>query len=121
MLDHLLLNKLKWFNIDNNSQQITANGKKWGAYPTSVKLNGTGELATDLGFGNVIGTPDCECYAKIVNRFGTFYVVNYNGTMAFIRDDQVSSENWGGKNLLFAVISMVKYAFTSFKKGAKTC
>lgn len=109
-LSYLLFNKLKWFNIDNNSQQITANGKKWGAYPTSVKLNGTGALATDLGFGNVIGTPDCECYAKIVNKFGTFYVVNYKGAMAFIRDDQVSSEIWGGvKSPLFTVLSRLCY------------
>nr|DAO22697.1 MAG TPA: Tryptophanase operon leader peptide [Caudoviricetes sp.] len=101
MLDHMLFNRLKWFNIDNNSQQITANGKKWGAYPTSVKLNGTGALASDLGLGNVIGTPNCECYAKIANRFGTYYVVNYEGRMAFIKDDQIASENWeGGKSLL---------------------
>jgi hypothetical protein len=97
----MLFNRLKWFNIDNNSQQITANGKKWGAYPTSVKLNGTGALASDLGLGNVIGTPNCECYAKIANRFGTYYVVNYEGRMAFIKDDQIASENWeGGKSLL---------------------
>lgn len=119
-LSYLLFNKLKWFNIDNNSQQITANGKKWGAYPTSVKLNGTGALANDLGFGNVIGTPDCECYAKIVNRFGTFYVVNYKGTMAFIRDDQVSSENWGGKTLLDYVLQVINHAFAS-RNEVKVC
>jgi hypothetical protein len=94
-VDHILFNKLKWFNINDDSQQITANGKKWGAYPTSVKLNGTGSLSNDLAFGNVIGTPDCECYAKITNGFGTYYVVNYKGRMAFIEDDQIASENWG--------------------------
>lgn len=94
-IDHLVFNKLKWFNIDDNSQQITANGKKWGAYPTSVKLNGTGAFSNGLTVGNVIGTPDCECYAKITNGFGTYYVVNYKGRMAFIEDDQITSENWG--------------------------
>lgn len=94
-VDHLVFNKQNWFNIDDNSQQITANGKKWGAYPTSVKLNGTGALSSDLGFGNVIGTPDCECYAKIVNGFGTYYVVNYEGRMAVINGGQITSENWG--------------------------
>lgn len=96
MLDHMIFNRLKWFNISNSDQQITANGKNWGAYPASVKLNGTGALSSGLGWGNVIGTPNCECYAKIINEFGTYYLINYEGRMAFIKDDQVASENWGG-------------------------
>lgn len=36
MLDHLIFNKLKWFNVADNADNITANGKKYYAIPTQV-------------------------------------------------------------------------------------
>ena len=38
MLDHLIFNKLKWFNVTDNADSVTANGKNYYACPTEVTL-----------------------------------------------------------------------------------
>ena len=38
MLDHLIFNKLKWFNVADNASSVTANGKKYYAIPTQVTV-----------------------------------------------------------------------------------
>lgn len=35
MLDHLIFNKLKWFNIADDAQSATVNGRKYIAIPES--------------------------------------------------------------------------------------
>ncbi|WP_297954168.1 hypothetical protein [uncultured Lactobacillus sp.] len=134
MLDHLILNAKKWFEISDNANTVTANGKKYIAIPvkatipantmittypnpstqrvrqdTSILIesyypNGTGILNTVepavLALGNIYANGSGECLVKV---------------------SDLKNVNWGDKSLLFAVISMVKYAFTSFKKGAETC
>lgn len=149
MLDHMIFNKLKWFNIGDNVNEITANGKKWTAHPTSIVIADGTPLASFDGPASLasgdhwysLGQQTVKCLAKTGNSYaicGPIKVYRGNNvddqyTYAFelaIVDkmnvpepgnQSVISENWGGKSLLFAVISMVKYAFTSFKKGAETC
>lgn len=149
MLDHMIFNKLKWFNIGDNANEITANGKKWTAHPTSIVIadgtplesfDGPAGLASGDNWYS-LGQQTVKCLAKTGNSYAIYGPIKvYRGnnmddqyTYAFelaIVDkthvplpsgQSVISENWGGKNLLFAVISMVEYAFTSFKKGAETC
>lgn len=38
MVDHLIFNKLKWFNIADNADNVTANGRSFYALPTKIKL-----------------------------------------------------------------------------------
>ena len=38
MLDHLIFNKLKWFNVADSASSVTANGKKYYAIPTQVTV-----------------------------------------------------------------------------------
>lgn len=38
MLDHLLFNKLKWWNVNDSDQQITANNKKYYAIPNQIVI-----------------------------------------------------------------------------------
>lgn len=38
MLDHLIFNKLKWFNVADNASSVTANGKKYYAVPSKITI-----------------------------------------------------------------------------------
>lgn len=37
-VDHLIFNKLKWFNVADNADNITANGKKYYAVPSKITI-----------------------------------------------------------------------------------
>ena len=37
-IDHMLFNKLKWFNVADNADNITANGRSFYALPSKIKL-----------------------------------------------------------------------------------
>ena len=55
-VDHMLFNKLKWFNVADNASNMTANGKKYYAVPskitikqgTSITYPAQGSESTDL-------------------------------------------------------------------------
>lgn len=150
MLDHMIFNKLKWFNIGDNANEIIANGKTWTAHPTSIVIADGAPLETSENPGSIaagdgwytLGQQTVKCLAKSGNCYaicgpikvfrGNKVDDQYTYTFQLAIVDKTSytftalkqtviSENWGGKSLLFAVTSMVEYAFTSFKKGAKTC
>ncbi|MDB6263636.1 hypothetical protein [Lactobacillus amylovorus] len=38
-IDHLVFNKLKWFNVADNSEVVQANDKRYVAIPTKVQFN----------------------------------------------------------------------------------
>ena len=38
MLDHMIFNRLKWFNIPDNANSMNANGKNWEAIPKQIVL-----------------------------------------------------------------------------------
>lgn len=38
MLDYLIFNKLKWFNVADNAEKMTINGKNWIALPTKITV-----------------------------------------------------------------------------------
>lgn len=140
MLDHLLLNNLKWFNIGDSANTVTANNKSYYACPfrftimaeTPIKNPNTGNdwrvlndaEVTCVGAGKDVYFFDgqLEIYADGDEykhpsdaNYSHYY---YTGV---VKKENVRNVIWGGKNLLFAVVSMVKRAFTSFKKGAETC
>lgn len=130
MLDHLLLNKLKWFNIGDNTDQITANGKTWTAHPASIvvadealieTLDDVGSIsAGDNWYAN--GQQTVKCLAKSGDKYAICgpirlfrgndvddqhtctlalgIVDNSRGTFR-AKHPSVISENWGGgKSLL---------------------
>lgn len=37
-IDHLIFNKLKWFNVADNASFVTANGKKYYAVPSKITI-----------------------------------------------------------------------------------
>ena len=119
-IDHILFNKLKWFNIGDNANEITANGKKWTAHPTSIVIADGASLAgfdgpATLAAGDLwhsCGQQTVKCLAKT----GISYAIcgpikvyrgnepsdqyTYAFELAIVRnppegDQSVISENWG--------------------------
>ena len=37
-VDHMLFNKLKWFNVADNADNVKANGRSFYALPSKIKL-----------------------------------------------------------------------------------
>lgn len=37
-IDHLVFNKLKWFNVTDNADSVKANGRSFYALPSKIKL-----------------------------------------------------------------------------------
>lgn len=50
-IDHILFNKLKWFNVADNADSVTANGRTFYALPKRVKLNKTMMIKNFSGSG----------------------------------------------------------------------
>lgn len=159
MLDHLLLNKLKWFNIGDNTNSVNANGKDWEAIPKQITLSRGVKIATFSGDGSAFTTDaiimlNSDATANVIGKIANCYAITgiFNGTgqdtgtnatlnlefderfvydshryevnfvsFGLVPESEAKNVIWGGKNLLFAAMSMVERAFTSFKKGAKVC
>lgn len=92
MLDHMLFNRLKWFNIKDDAESIEIDGKTWQAFPKNVKINDT---ATALPIGN-IGHGTYGVIGVSISNYGKIYI---------IRTDAVISENWGGEYLTYTLVS----------------
>lgn len=45
-IDHLVFNKLKWFNVTDNADSMTANGKKYYAVPSKITIKQGTSLTT---------------------------------------------------------------------------
>lgn len=45
-IDHLVFNKLKWFNVTDNADNMTANGKKYYAVPSKITIKQGTSLTT---------------------------------------------------------------------------
>ncbi|KRK07244.1 hypothetical protein FC52_GL000837 [Lactobacillus pasteurii DSM 23907 = CRBIP 24.76] len=87
-LSHLLLNKLKWFNVADNADKLTVNGRSLYALPSKIKVNKnvvTDIMSVEGGYYsytfsrdqvfNVIGA-----YKSIYHDNGKKrYIVSYSG------------------------------------------
>lgn len=79
-IDHLVFNKLKWFNVADNADSVTANGRNFYALPSKIKVTGRGsEWGSNLSY---------DFTGKTLDVIGAFkdtdssdnkkeYVVNY--------------------------------------------
>ena len=94
MLDHLIFNKLKWFNISDDMTAITANGKNWLAHPKSVKI---GAVHTGYVTTGITSSGTFNCIGSFISNSGsTFYVLDNDGFKYIVQKTDVTSENWGG-------------------------
>lgn len=65
-VDHMLFDRLKWFNIADNASFVTANGKKYYAIPTQVTVPKGTILYSMNDSANAfqqkaVVTQDCTC------------------------------------------------------------
>lgn len=121
-IDHLIFNKLKWFNVADNADNITANGKKYYAIPTQVTVpKGTILYYMDDSANefkqNAVISQDSTCkvgafilkgqLAEGINDDGVanFDVYKLNGhtviengfaTNGFVKITDVTNPVWGG-------------------------
>ncbi len=85
-IDHLIFNRLKWFNVTDNADSIKANGRSFYALPSKVKLtndsttlwtiHGSG-LSHTFGSGKVFDV--LGAYKNTYNEQGKKrYIISYS-------------------------------------------
>lgn len=77
MLDHMLFNRLKWWNISGNDEQVSANGKNFLAIPSSFTICKGAELQPWKSYeGSFYAEEDTQ--VKCIGRgtTGYFFVGN---------------------------------------------
>ncbi|STX17718.1 Uncharacterised protein [Lactobacillus acidophilus] len=147
MLDHMIFNRLKWFNISDNANEVAANNKIWLAVPNKLVLKAGSSVSfiNDLNTMNtqdpkILDTVTVHCIGATKDAYffdGNITWDDHNGDLGsidlqefpyssntiigMVAKQEVQNVIWGGKNLLFTVMSMVEHAFAQFKKGAETC
>lgn len=122
MIDHLIFNKLKWFNVNQNAEQISANGKRYVAFPPKVVVKQDYGVNTMTGsLGKIMWTSSplaAHSYKKgteatCIGVYEGCYVVkdlmdfgggdstdsSADSTIAIIEKDLFLAK-WGGKRLL---------------------
>lgn len=100
-IDHLLFNKLKWFNIADNVTTIQANGKKWRAYPQTITVDGNCYFTIASGLGQIQHDASDDTYTCL-GSFDGYYVVNGHAGgnegsygLLLAPEKYVASVNWG--------------------------
>lgn len=105
-LSYLLFNKLKWFNIADNAQSATVNGRKYIAIPESGTVP-SGTLIRDK-YSNTSYSLSADTDVEIEAYFldGTFLargVFSIGGTSiieAYFGCSNLKNPKWGGKHPL---------------------
>lgn len=123
-IDHILFNKLKWFNVADNADSVTANGKNYIALPASFTLPKGTHVSDGDHEGGMNTSRDCE--VTCVGSSDDFYYfcgkifTDWNGLDSeldidnpkdvensvtferpwFVRKSKVTNVKWGGKALL---------------------
>lgn len=123
MLDHLIFNKLKWFNVDTSKNSATINGKNWIALPTEITVK-SDAIANTLSGSVYRLVNDATLSVKgILNgqyiASGEIEVQSYSSDTekinAIFTVDKSDIKNviWGGKTLLSQLWQRLRHAFTS--------
>lgn len=123
-IDHLVFNRLKWFNVADNADSVTANGKNYIALPASFTLPKGTHVSDGDHEGGMNTSRDCE--VTCVGSSDDFYYfcgkifTDWNGLNSeldignpkdventviferpwFIRKSKVANVKWGEKALL---------------------
>ena len=83
-VDHMLFDKLKWFNVADNADSVKANGRRFYALPSKVKLTKESDAwpihGGSLGFFNSGSVFDVlGAYKNTYNEQGKKrYIVSYS-------------------------------------------
>ena len=109
-IDHILFNKLKWFNAADNADEVTINHKSWTAHPASVTVKDASVLRNfDSNFTYLYdlklrGQQDFKClgkagYVYIVSGYFKTYDAQYenhdfNSESVVFAKDSIIAEHW---------------------------
>ena len=140
-IDHILFNKLKWFNVADNSEVVQANDKRYVAIPAKVQFNTSYsfEPGVDSPAHSKVkwSYPDVQSLqgiyafsqgeqAACIGTDGDYYVLkdvyNHDSTVkgnlvAAVKKDLLLPI-WGGKTRLSVLLTWV---FTAFRKAVLPC
>ena len=94
-IDHILFNKLKWFNVTDNADNITANGRNFYALPSKIKLTKSAYLWTIMG---VTALPSFDT-GKVFDVIGAYKNTYNEGD----KKRYIVSYSESGKNYILSV------------------
>ena len=140
MLDHMLFNKVPWFNVNQSDNEIKANGIRYVAFPpkVEVKEDYSVEYQDNMTYKDtLIKYQDCGFngggiqakfkkgdMATCIGADGDYWVISdlYNYAvssheMAIVKKD-LFIPKWGGKSLLK---SLLHKALSLFRRQVVTC
>lgn len=111
-VDHLIFNKLKWFNVADDANEVTINHKIWTAHPASVTVKDESVLiywnnddySTYTYDFKLDGQQDFKCIGKA----GDVYIVSgyfetydaqfekhaFNSESVVFAKDSIIAEHW---------------------------
>lgn len=123
MLDHLILNTKKWFEISDSDTSIVANGKTWSPHPATVTVRQGGVIGGANGSAISIGRSTFRCVGTANNYYAITGTANRNGQWEDLPDtfpiylscvsaSDVESVNWGGKFLPIRLYQRLRSLFT---------
>ena len=86
-VDHILFNKLKWFNVADNADSVKANGRNFYALPSKIKLTKSANLWV-IGGVNALPSFDSGAILDVIGAYkNTYneggkkrYIVSYSGS-----------------------------------------
>lgn len=133
MIDHMLFNVKKWFNVDDSQTQITANGKRWLAMPTKVVIKSGANINQVHGITSQLVSETTFSVVGYFNEYDNVYPYLLHGTYTSKYLDntetntatvQVDKEDvkkviWGGKTFLSHVWKAFKRMLT--RNGVSVC
>jgi hypothetical protein len=111
-IDHLVFNKLKWFNVADDANEVTINHKIWTAHPASVTVKDEAVLSdfdndndhTYLYDLKLRGQQDFKCLGKAGNVYivsgyfethdAQFENYDFNSESVVFDKDSIIAEHW---------------------------
>lgn len=91
-VDHLIFNKLKWFNVADNADSVKANDRNFYALPSQVKLT-----KDNVTFWEINGTSDVFSFAsgRVFDVLGAYKnTYNEGGKKRYIVSYSNSDQNY---------------------------
>lgn len=121
MLDYLIFNKLKWFNVADNTDNVIANGKIYEAIPVSFTIKAGDTILDTLARANGGINTDQEVHCVGAGEDIYFFTgfINYNigsnkytiGQPGAVYKKDVKNIKWGVKPSLSACIKHLSHFF----------
>lgn len=97
MINHLIFNKLKWFNVADNADSTTINGKNYEAVPEQITI----KPGTDIYYAKSDGVFDDRTSNSLTISVSGRAKMEVNGT---ISDYYVSVDNYARDNRWFTFV-----------------